>query len=232
MEPGQQPRRWWALVQRYAHFSAFLLLVIATYVAWSLLAYGGWTGFLLVAVTCVTGLQGMVSAARGRPPGAWALALAGVACALALVGALADLEPCLSVASLLAILVVAACIVVVVRDIVLAQEVTADSILGAVSVYSLLGILFAHAYGAVHHLGAQPFFAGHPGADGSDFIFFSYTTLTTTGYGDLVPSGQPGELLAGLEMLVGQIFLVTLVARLVAVWKPGERLRARRGGGD
>ncbi|HEY8465437.1 MAG TPA: ion channel [Solirubrobacterales bacterium] len=232
MEPGPQPRRRWRVVQRYAHFSAFLILVIATYVAWSLLAYDGWAGFLLVAVTSVTGLQGMVAAAGGRPPAGWAFALATCACALAVVGALADSRPWLSIASLLAILIVAVCIVTVLRDIVLAPQVTADSILGAVSVYALLGILFAHAYGAVHHLGSQPFFAGHPDADGSELIFFSYTTLTTTGYGNLVPSGQPGEMLAGLEMLTGQIFLVTLIARLVAVWKPGELLRDRHHTGD
>ena len=75
---------------------------------------------------------------------------------------------------------------------------------------------------------AAPFFEGvaHPG--GSDFLFFSYTTLTTTGYGNLVPGGQPGQMLAGLEMMIGQIFLVTLVAGLVSLWRPGEGLRQRQ----
>ena len=66
----------------------------------------------------------------------------------------------------------------------------------------------------------------HP--QGSDFLFFSYTTLTTTGYGDLVPAGQPGQMVSGLEMMLGQIFLVTLVAGLVSLWRPGEALRQRR----
>ena len=73
-----------------------------------------------------------------------------------------------------------------------------------------------------------PFFeeVAHP--SGSDFIFFSYTTLTTTGYGNLVPGGQPGRMISGLEMMLGQIFLVTLVAGLVSLWRPGEALRRRR----
>ena len=66
----------------------------------------------------------------------------------------------------------------------------------------------------------------HPA--GSDFLFFSYTTLTTTGYGNLVPGGQPGRMIAGLEMMIGQIFLVTLVAGLVSLWRPGEGMRRRR----
>jgi voltage-gated potassium channel Kch len=66
---------------------------------------------------------------------------------------------------------------------------------------------------------------------GGDFMFFSFTTLTTTGYGDLVPAAQPGKMFAGTEMLIGQIFLVTLVAGLVSLWRPGGmigRLRDRR----
>ena len=54
----------------------------------------------------------------------------------------------------------------------------------------------------------------------SDFLFFSYTTLTTTGYGNLVPAGTVGQSVAVLEMLLGQIFLVTLVAGLVSLWRP------------
>ena len=61
-----------------------------------------------------------------------------------------------------------------------------------------------------------------------DYVFFSVTTLTTTGYGNLVPAGQPGRMIAGLEMLVGQIFLVTLIAGLVSLWRPGSWRRGRR----
>ena len=49
--------------------------------------------------------------------------------------------------------------------------------------------------------------------------------------GDLVPDGQPGEMIATFEMLIGQIFLVTLVAGLVSLWRPGVLARSRRRGG-
>ena len=64
-----------------------------------------------------------------------------------------------------------------------------------------------------------------------DFLFFSITTLTTTGYGNLVPAAQPGRMLSGLEMLVGQIFLVTLIAGLVSLWRPGLGVRRRESQG-
>lgn len=56
-----------------------------------------------------------------------------------------------------------------------------------------------------------------------EYLFFSYTTLTTTGYGNLVPAGDIGQILSVFEMLTGQIFLVTLVAGLVSLWRPGAR---------
>ena len=102
------------------------------------------------------------------------------------------------------------------------------TILGALSVYAVLGILFTFAYGTIDRIEGGPFFEGVHNPHGGDFIFFSYTTLTTTGYGNLVPTGQAGRMVAGLEMMAGQIFLVTLVAGLVSLWRPGESLRRRR----
>ncbi len=54
----------------------------------------------------------------------------------------------------------------------------------------------------------------------SDDLFFSFVTLTTTGYGNLVPSQNPGQSLAVMEALVGQLFLVTAVAKIVGAWRP------------
>ena len=110
----------------------------------------------------------------------------------------------------------------VLRRVVMAPEVGSRTILGALSVYAVLGILFTFVYGVIDRIQGGPFFEGHPHPAGSDFLFFSYTTLTTTGYGNLVPGGQPGRLISGLEMMIGQIFLVTLVAGLVSLWRPGE----------
>jgi len=101
-------------------------------------------------------------------------------------------------------------------------------ILGAISVYTVLGLLFGFTYEAIARVQNTPFFEGAPHVHHGDFLFYSYTTLTTTGYGNLVASGQPGEMISTFEMLIGQIFLVTLVAGLVSLWRPGEGLKRRR----
>ena len=53
-------------------------------------------------------------------------------------------------------------------------------------------------------------------------LFFSFTTLTTTGYGNLVPAGNPGQSFAVFEMLIGQLFLVTAVAKVINEWRPAR----------
>ena len=64
----------------------------------------------------------------------------------------------------------------------------------------------------------------------SQDVFFSFTTLTTTGYGNLVPAGQPGQSLAVMEMIIGQLFLVTALGKIVSVWRPGTWADRKAGG--
>jgi len=107
-----------------------------------------------------------------------------------------------------------------------ASRVDSRTILGAISVYTLIGLLFAFFYLAYGRRSGSSFFTAGPQA--SDYLFFSYTTLTTTGYGNLVPADTVGQSFAVLEMLMGQIFLVTLVAGLVSLWRPHPRPPAGR----
>lgn len=95
------------------------------------------------------------------------------------------------------------------------RGVTVQAVAGALAVYLLLGVLFAFAVGTVARVGAGDYFA--QGTDGtqSQQVYFSFTTMTTTGYGDLTPASRGGRALSTLEMLIGQIYLVTVISLLV-----------------
>lgn len=98
------------------------------------------------------------------------------------------------------------------------RRVTAETILGALSAYVLIGLLFAFLFLAVDDFRDASFFA-QPGAhDQGEFLYFSYVALTTLGFGDLSPSVGLPQALTVVEALLGSIFLVTLVARLVTLW--------------
>ena len=98
------------------------------------------------------------------------------------------------------------------------RRITYETVLGALCAYVLLGLLFAFLYLAVHEIRDDPFFA-QPGPHAqSEYLYFSFVALTTLGFGDLSPSVGLPQALTVLEALLGQIFLVTLVARLVTLW--------------
>jgi hypothetical protein len=101
--------------------------------------------------------------------------------------------------------------------------VTVETVLGALCVYLLAGMLFAFVYGAMDRLGGDPFFAQGGEATSTKCIYFSYTTLTTVGYGDLTARSNLGHTLAVAEALLGQLYLVTVVSVGVANIAPRRR---------
>jgi hypothetical protein len=107
-----------------------------------------------------------------------------------------------------------------VRDIRAEGAVTMRTLSGVLAIYLLLGMVFALLGSAVAAMQDGPYFAGDPEATRSDFLYFSYITLSTTGFGDLSPVTDVGRMLAMIEALIGQIYLVTVVAMIVANLRP------------
>ena len=98
-----------------------------------------------------------------------------------------------------------------------------QTVFGALAIYLLVGLTFGFLIGAFATGFDGNYFA--QGTDGvqSQRVYFSFTTLTTTGYGDLTARTAPARALAVLEMLIGQLYLVTVIATLV-----GNLRHARR----
>lgn len=232
-EAARSPRRGRPWLVRAEHvrdaFGLVLLLVLLTYVLTSLIGDRGWEAVIIAVATSATSVVALTSSHASARAVQAAVLVSALTVLLAAVAAASGAHVWLNVSSAIQVLLLAVAMGAVLRRVVTNAGADSRTILGAISVYTVFGLLFTFLYGFVARVQETPFFEGHPNAGGSDFIFFSYTTLTTTGFGDLVPGGQPGRMLAGLEMMIGQIFLVTLVAGLVSLWRPGERFRRRRG---
>jgi hypothetical protein len=226
---ARRRERWRGRAERVRDaFGLVFLLVILTYVLASLLENRGWGSVVITAASGATSVIALTSSHVKAGFVHMAIWFSALSILLAAIGAASGAHVWLNFASLIQILLLAVAMAAVLRRVVNSDNVSSRTILGAISVYVVLGLLFTFVYGTVERLQSGPFFEGVPHPAGNDFLFFSYTTLTTTGYGNLVPGGQPGRMISGLEMMIGQIFLVTLVAGLVALWRPGEAMRQRQ----
>jgi len=108
--------------------------------------------------------------------------------------------------------------VILLRQVFRSGPVTAMRIQGAIAIYLCFGMAWASAYHIVDHLVPGSFRANFGGLNSSgEWIFYSFVTLTSVGYGDTVPVGQIARSLSILEVLTGQLFLAVTIARLVAL---------------
>jgi Ion channel len=166
------------------------------------------TTMLVVAI--VTGRGGAV--ARGWTTAVVALSGLTAAVAIALEGApswLGSTVGCLVIVGTIAELVVG-----LVR-MLQRKGVTIQSVSGALAVYLLLGLFFSLLVTASAHAGSGYYFAQGTDGSQSQHVYYAFTTMTTTGYGDLTPATSIGRAIAVVAMLVGQIYLVTVIAMLV-----------------
>ena len=95
-------------------------------------------------------------------------------------------------------------------------RVTLDTVAGALAAYVQIGLFFASLYRLIGMVQTEPFFGSAQDATVMNYQFFSFVTLTTLGYGNLVPATDIGKSLAMLEAILGQVFLVTVVAMAVS----------------
>jgi hypothetical protein len=99
-----------------------------------------------------------------------------------------------------------------------AGPVTRHRLEGATAAYLLLGVIWAHAYALVAALHPGAFGGAVGGGDGPRaWFYFSFVTLTTVGYGDVLPVHPAARSLAALEAVTGPLYLAILIARLVSL---------------
>jgi hypothetical protein len=200
-----------------------LVLVAADYLVLSV----GWTkGTPIIAATALTGITALLafhtSHVRGHLFEVVQLA-AILAFVASIVAAINGGDPAKGVVFIISALLMLSCPVVILSRILRHQYVTAETLLGAVCVYIMLGLVFAYWDYAIQLVGGSSFFTQSGMHDAPDFVYYSYITMTTVGYGDLSPAVGVPRTMAVIEALTGQIFLVVLVARLVSLYQPRTR---------
>lgn len=122
------------------------------------------------------------------------------------------LDLVLSSASMLAFFVAP---VAIIRHQIQRRGLDVEALLAATSAYILVGMFFTLVYNLVALITASPLFGDAVVDSLSNQLFFSFTTLTTTGYGNIVPVTGGVQAVAVAEAITGQLFLITAVARIM-----------------
>jgi hypothetical protein len=157
--------------------------------------------------------------------------LAGIAVTVAILGAGAALigsgeferAPAAVVNLLFVALTPVALISGLIRELRDERAVDVRTMFGVLCIYLLVGSFFGFLYGLIDAVSDPSFFKQDADAAPSDFLYYSFTTLTTLGYGDLTTATELGRALTIAEALIGQIYLVTVVALIVANLGRGRR---------
>ena len=107
------------------------------------------------------------------------------------------------------------------RFIFTTESVNADVIYAAAAVYFLLSFLFVPIYGMLEVAAPGSFIDNTLGTAVSwqQLVYFSLITLSTAGYGDVLPASQWARMLAGLEVTIGVLYVAILMARLVSLYE-------------
>jgi len=209
-----------AAITRWEHRYGIVLLLILSSLVFQLAASDqDWARVVTIALQGAT-LVFALYASETRPLIA---RLATVIVALAVLGSAAALigfgEFGTTAGRIVAVLLVALAPVAIVKGVVQGVRtegaVTMHTMFGVLCIYLLIGMLFSYAYALVGDAQSEPFFASGIGADISDYLYFSFATITTVGYGDLSAATDLGRSVAIAEALIGQIYLVTVVAVIV-----------------
>lgn len=196
-------------------YGLLLILIIVTYFLLAFVGSSHWGKVALaVAFAAVLLLTLHTSHVRGR----WiriTSVLAAFTISLNVVLAISDQDGITGLNYLWIGFLVASPVVILAR-ILRHPRVDLETILGAICSYLLIGLAFASIYGMIQQAGSENFFAQPGPYQQIDFLYFSYVVLTTTGFGDFTAGTSIGKVLVTLEALIGQVFLVTIVASLVA----------------
>lgn len=197
-------------------FGLLLLLIVTAFL---LLGFPGvaWARALsgAVQVAAITVASVFSGAARSRLLAAGLVALGAVAMGCS--SASTTATTLYGVGSVLAAVTILAIISIVGRRVLRHGEVTIQTLFGATSAYLLIGLFYASVFGAVDAFSTHRLF-GEPVAH-SVYSYFSFTTLTTLGFGDYAAKSDIGRRIVAVEAMTGQIFLGTALARLVALYR-------------
>jgi len=186
-------------------FAVFLAQAGLPESAWAMVIKVSMQAFALVLVVQLGTLRRAVSLVITT------VALFGVL--IAVLGWLAGIQP--EILLVVDLVLVAAAPFAIFRSITQHRSVSMATVMGAISLFLLIGLFFASVHHLVYQFDPTAYVVSVGALEASTFQYFSFITLTTVGFGDVLAVTNFTRMLVALEAVLGQVFLVTVVALVV-----------------
>ena len=210
-----------------------VLALLSLAVIWNSAApFAGWSRVVAISLEGAALIAALTISGETPKFRRAALVLIPIALILAILGAATSGEAGLLTTSILGLMIVIVSPIAIIRAVLRHPIINLQTVAAAVCIYLILGLLFAYIFGIESTIDKGVFFSGTSRPYGPDLLYFSFTTLTTTGYGDITAVTRIGRTTAIAEAMIGQLYLVTVLAILVSNLGKGRRVEAGNAGSD
>jgi hypothetical protein len=197
-------------------FGTVLVLLLLTYLFLTTNATGPWARAATVTLQAVTLVAALAAAETRMRIRRLARSVSIVCVVAAIVATQVPNTWSRDGVALMSLLLVGVAPTAIGWSIVRRRLIDTRTVLGAICIYVLLAYFWAFVYSAIGNFSSRAFFVQETHPTAAQYLYFSLVTLTTVGYGDLTATTSLGRALAAMEALLGQVYLVTVVAVLVA----------------
>lgn len=208
-----------------ARYGLVLVLLLVTFIFMASGPTGAWVPLITVVLQGATLLAALAASEASRRLVRVSVVVVVLGLASGVASLLNDTSNTRGLSSILSILLVGVAPAAIAASMYRKRTVDIHTVLGAICIYVFIGMFFAFAFAAMGALGSGPFFVQESNATTADYLYFSFVTLTTVGYGDLTAADGLGRATAVFDALLGQIYLVTVLALLVSQLGRGRSAR-------
>jgi len=198
-------------------YPLLLALVLVDVLLPFVLPPSDWSSFFATVMVAITLVMGLFTAGAPRRATRIALIIGAAFIVFAVIEATTHTTRLQTIQFFLLSLLLICTPPLILRRIFAERTVTLRILFGAVSIYILIGLTFGYLFVGVYRATGQ-FFTQTGSHTPADFVYFSFITMLTVGYGDLTPATSLARVLAIFDAMLGQIFLVTAVALLVSLY--------------
>jgi hypothetical protein len=200
-------------------FGLVLILLVATYFLSAVAGDHEWGRIASLITLSATTWMALRASGVQRRLLRWAMALIPIVTAVAVIGTLlGSAETGKGVGAALTVILVLVGPIAIAKRLLSHIAVNLNTFYGAICIYLLIAMLFASTYAFTSWVQGVPFFAQiQPPAKATtvDYLYFSFITITTVGYGDLTAASSLGRMMAACEAVLGQLYLITVVSLVV-----------------